>query len=114
MLAPSRQPIFELGECEVDLARRELRVNGVAVPVGARAFEIVETLIRSYGELVTKNDLMLQVWPGTFVEENTLQAHIAAVRKALGPYRTMLKTEFWPRLPPGRRMGGAGRPGCPT
>src|SRR5262249_17678511 len=43
--------------------------------------------------LVTKDALMNGVWPGAVVMENTLQVHIVALRKALGPYRNLLKTE---------------------
>jgi DNA-binding winged helix-turn-helix (wHTH) protein len=93
MLAQDRRPIFELGECQIDLDRRELRMHGVPVPVGSRAFEIIGALIRSSGALVTKDELMQEVWPGAIVEENTLQVHVSAVRKALGPLRGMLKTE---------------------
>jgi predicted ATPase/DNA-binding winged helix-turn-helix (wHTH) protein len=85
--------VFASGECEVDLARRELRVLGSPVPVGGRAFDIIEVLARSAGELVTKDELMNRIWPGAVVVENTLQVHVAAVRRALGPYRTLLKTE---------------------
>jgi predicted ATPase/DNA-binding winged helix-turn-helix (wHTH) protein len=84
--------VYESGEWEVDLARRELRARGVPVPIGGRAFEIIEVLVQSAGELVTKNDLSARVWPGAIVEENTLQVHISAIRKALGPDREMLKT----------------------
>src|SRR3981189_2338890 len=92
MPAQSRRLVYESGEWEVDLARRELRARGVPVPIGGRAFEIVEILVESAGELVTKNDLMGRVWPGAIVEENTLQVHIYAIRKALGSDRGMLKT----------------------
>jgi predicted ATPase/DNA-binding winged helix-turn-helix (wHTH) protein len=81
------------GECEIDLARRELRILGSAIHVGGRAFEIIEVLAQSTGLLVTKDELMDRVWPGTIVNDNTLQVHIAAVRKALGSHRAMLKTE---------------------
>ena len=81
------------GECEIDLARRELRVLGSAVPVGGRAFEVIEILARSAGEIVTKDELMDRIWPGAVVSENTLHVHAMAVRKALGPYRNLLKTE---------------------
>jgi DNA-binding winged helix-turn-helix (wHTH) protein len=81
------------GECEIDLARRELRVLGSAVPIGGRAFEIIEVLAHSAGDLVTKNELMDRIWPGAVVMENTLAVHAAAVRKALGPHRSLLKTE---------------------
>src|SRR6185503_1742270 len=63
-----------------------------AVPLGSRAFEIVEMLVRSGGELVTKDDLMARVWSRVFVEENTLHFHISAIRKALGRDRDMLQT----------------------
>jgi predicted ATPase/DNA-binding winged helix-turn-helix (wHTH) protein len=90
--AQGRQLAYELGEWEVDLARRELRARGVPVPIGGRAFDIIEVLVQSAGELVTRDDLSTRVWPGAIVEENTLQVHISAIRKALGPDREMLKT----------------------
>jgi non-specific serine/threonine protein kinase len=93
MLAAGDRPVYASGECEIDLARRELRILGSAVPIGGRAFEILEVLAQAAGELVTKDELMNRVWPGAVVMENTLQVHAAAVRKALGPYRGLLKTE---------------------
>src|ERR1700722_12562551 len=93
MLAEAIRPIYASGGCEIDLGRRELRVLGSPVPIGGRAFEILEVLARSAGELVTKDELMDSVWPGAVVMENTLQVHAGAVRKALGPYRGLLKTE---------------------
>jgi predicted ATPase/DNA-binding winged helix-turn-helix (wHTH) protein len=87
-----RSLIYESGQWQVHLERRELLASGVAVPVGARAFEIIEVLVRSANELVTKNDIMNRIWPGAAVEENTLQVHISAIRKAFGPDRAMLKT----------------------
>jgi predicted ATPase/DNA-binding winged helix-turn-helix (wHTH) protein len=84
--------VFEYGQWQIDLGRRELLSDGVAVPIGARAFEIIELLVQSANELVTKNDILSGVWPGAIVGENTLQVHIYAIRKALGPDRAMLKT----------------------
>jgi predicted ATPase/DNA-binding winged helix-turn-helix (wHTH) protein len=83
--------VYQSGEVEIDLARRELRVRGALVPIGGRAFEIIEILLGESGELVTTDQLMERAWPGAIVEENTLQVHISAVRKALGPDRGMLK-----------------------
>ena len=93
MLAESIQPTYASGACEIDLAQRELRVLGTSVPVGGRAFEIIEVLAQSAGELVTKSELMHRIWPGAVVMDATLHVHAAALRKALGPYRDLLKTE---------------------
>src|SRR5258708_2710605 len=89
--APTSQLVYASGQVEADLARRDLRLGGVPVPIGGRALEIIEVLVQAAGDLVTKDELMERVWPGAFVEENTLQVHISAVRKALGPDRGMLK-----------------------
>ncbi|KRR22570.1 ATP-binding protein [Bradyrhizobium retamae] len=87
-----RSSVFECGDWQVDTAGRELRMREVPVPIGERAFEIVEVLVSAAGALVTKDHLMKRVWPGAIVEENTIQVHISALRKALGPDRGMLKT----------------------
>src|SRR6267378_7609698 len=87
-----RPLVYEFGGWEVDLARRELRTRGVPVPLGGRAFQIIAVLVQSAGELVTKGELMARVWPGAIVEDNTLQFHISAIRKALGQDRGILKT----------------------
>src|SRR5271156_3293300 len=93
MLAGDVRPVYASGECEIDLARRELRVLGSPVPVGGRAFEVIEALAESAGELVTKDELINRISPGAAVLENTLQVHAVAGRKARGPSRGLLKTE---------------------
>src|ERR1700733_1877556 len=87
------RPIYASGECKINLAQRELWVHGSPVPIGERAFEFLEVLVRSAGKVVTKDELMNRIWPGAVVMENTLQVHAGAIRRALGPYRSVLKTE---------------------
>jgi predicted ATPase/DNA-binding winged helix-turn-helix (wHTH) protein len=72
--------------------RRELLADGVAVPIGSRALDILLVLMEARGELVTKDELMDRVWPNTFVEENTLHFQISAIRKVLGEDRDCIKT----------------------
>jgi len=67
---------------------------GVAVPIGLRAFEIIEVLVQSANKLVTKDELMYRIWPGATVGENALQVHISAILKALDQDRAMLQTVF--------------------
>jgi DNA-binding winged helix-turn-helix (wHTH) protein len=64
--------VHAVGECEIDLARRELRVLGSPVPVGGRAFDVIEVLARSAGEIISKDELMDRIWPGAIVTENIL------------------------------------------
>jgi DNA-binding winged helix-turn-helix (wHTH) protein len=78
-----QQIVYQTGDCEIDLGRRELRARSLPVPIGGRAFEIIEVLARSSGDLVTKNELMDRIWPGAIVGDSTLQVHISAVPKRL-------------------------------
>jgi predicted ATPase/DNA-binding winged helix-turn-helix (wHTH) protein len=66
------------------VARRELTAHGVPVAIGQRAFEILRVLVSRQGQLVTKDELMAEVWPGVVVEENNIQVHVSALRKLLG------------------------------
>jgi len=67
-------------------------VNGTRVALGKRALDIVSVLAEARGGIVTKDELLEAVWPGIVVEENALQVHIVALRKALGPEADRLKT----------------------
>src|SRR5258708_31048930 len=95
--------VYARAPWEIDLGRRELRSGGTPIVLGGRAFEILETLARAAGQLVTKDDLMARVWPGITVGDNTIEVHISAVRKAMGADRGLLKTTKGPGYRLGRR-----------
>jgi DNA-binding winged helix-turn-helix (wHTH) protein len=54
------------------------------VPLTAKAFDTLEVLVRSAGHTVTKDEFFKQVWPDTFVQEDTLTQNISTIRRALG------------------------------
>jgi DNA-binding winged helix-turn-helix (wHTH) protein len=83
---------LRFGRFMLDICRRKLFADEVPVPIGARAFDVLTTLVEARGRLVTKNELTNRVWPETVVEENNLQVHISALRKALGRDRDFIKT----------------------
>ena len=66
---------------------RLLTKDGAAVELGARALDILITLVTKPNETVTKRDLMLRVWPDVVVEEGSLRFHMNGLRKALGDGR---------------------------
>lgn len=64
--------------------QRQLLLGEMPVSLGSRAFDLLMALVKRQGQLVTKDDLMSEVWPGRTVEESNLPAQISALRKALG------------------------------
>jgi DNA-binding winged helix-turn-helix (wHTH) protein len=65
-------------------ARQRLLRDGVVVPLGSRALEILTVLVRRSGELVSKHDLIAAVWPDTFVDESNLKVNVCLLRRSLG------------------------------
>jgi adenylate cyclase len=74
---------IRFGNFQVDLTKRELSNGGSPVQLGSRAFDVLCALAAAKGETVTKDQLMARVWPDRVVEENNIQVHISALRKAL-------------------------------
>jgi len=72
-----------LGRFRFDLRQRQLKHDGLPVQLGGRARDILWVLASANGEVVSKDELMTRVWPGLAVEENNIQVHISALRKAL-------------------------------
>jgi DNA-binding winged helix-turn-helix (wHTH) protein len=62
------------------------------VPLGSRAFDLLEVLLRHRGAVVSKEQIVRSVWPSTTVEESNLRFQMAALRKALGSDRDLIKT----------------------
>lgn len=75
---------LRFGRVEVHPERRELRVDGKTLALGSRAMEVLLLLVQHRDRLVTKDELLERVWPGLVVEENNLQVHVSALRKAMG------------------------------
>jgi DNA-binding winged helix-turn-helix (wHTH) protein/TolB-like protein len=62
-----------------------------------KAFDMLVILVRHAGHLLTKDDLMLAVWPGVVVEEVNLSVNVSALRKVLGAAPTGEWIETVPR-----------------
>ncbi|MCC6198255.1 MAG: helix-turn-helix transcriptional regulator [Burkholderiales bacterium] len=75
---------YRFGRFQMDPAQRRLLVDGRAVALGQRAFDLLLTLVERRDRLVPKRELFDVVWPGLVVEENNLQVQVSALRKLIG------------------------------
>jgi adenylate cyclase len=65
------------------LFRRGESGGFVPLKIGSRAEEILGILIEQAGELVSKDEIIAKVWPGTTVEESNLTVQISTLRRFL-------------------------------
>jgi len=79
---PSRSYLFD--EFRVDVSERTLFKGNREVPLTPKVFDTLLVLLENSSHVLTKKELMQQVWPDSFVEENNLAQNISVLRKALG------------------------------
>jgi Tol biopolymer transport system component/DNA-binding winged helix-turn-helix (wHTH) protein len=72
------------GDFELDEGRRLLFQRGIMVNLNPKAFDLLLVLIQNRGEILSKEELLNQVWENQFVEENNLSVQISALRKIFG------------------------------
>jgi len=77
-------PHFCFGTAELSVPDQQLRLAGVPVALGGRAFALLCVLITHRDRVVSKNELLERVWAGLVVEENNLQVQISTLRRLLG------------------------------
>jgi DNA-binding winged helix-turn-helix (wHTH) protein/Tfp pilus assembly protein PilF len=78
------QEIFQFGEFQIDALARVLRREDEVVALNRRAFDVLLYLVRNSGRILTRDELLKNVWPDTFVDENSLAQSISSLRRALG------------------------------
>src|SRR5579862_542002 len=76
--------LYEFGPYRLDPEKELLLREDETVPIAPKAFQILLVLVRHNKQVVTKDDLMKNVWHDTFVEEANLSRNIFLLRKALG------------------------------
>jgi DNA-binding winged helix-turn-helix (wHTH) protein len=76
--------IFGFGEFEIDTDRFELRRNGAEVRLEPQVFDVLRYLVEHRDRVVTKDELLDNVWGDRFVSESALTSRIKAARQAVG------------------------------
>lgn len=64
------EPSFELGDLRVDMAKRQVFVNGTEVHLTPTEYKLLLVLIRHAGNVLTHRQLLKEVWGPSYVEHN--------------------------------------------
>ena len=64
--------LYSFGPFELDLEEQVLRREGQPLALKPKVFDLLVVLVENSGRVVSKDELMKQVWAGTFVEEGNL------------------------------------------
>jgi predicted ATPase/DNA-binding winged helix-turn-helix (wHTH) protein len=84
--------MIKIGRITVSLDMREVYLGAELIPLGARAFGILEMLIRARGATVTKDEIFEHVWSKSVVGENNIHVQLSALRKVFGEDKQAIRT----------------------
>ena len=77
----------EVGPIRMDVERHVLSVNGEAVSMPLKEFELLEFLMRNSGRVLTRGQLMDRVWGSNYVGDGkTLDVHVKRIRSKIEPH----------------------------
>jgi len=83
-MSKENKELYEFDRFRLDVSERFLLRNGKRVALADRAFDTLCVLVRRGNQLVSKDELMTEVWADAIVEENNLDKNISALRRILG------------------------------
>jgi DNA-binding response OmpR family regulator len=95
---PAAAEVVALGSLRIDLARREVRVHGRDVELTAKEFDLLVHFARSPGRVMTRLQLLQQVWGyGHSGYEHTVNSHINRLRAKIerDPNRPEIIETVW-------------------
>jgi two-component system KDP operon response regulator KdpE len=77
-------PVFESGALRVDLARREVTVDGKLIHLTPNEFKLLSVLVKNTGKVLTHRHLLKEVWgPGSGEEAHYLRVYMNQLRQKL-------------------------------
>jgi two-component system KDP operon response regulator KdpE len=86
--APSGEPVIEVGDLVVDLAKRSVAMAGRPVHLTPHQFDLLRVFALNVGKLLTHRMLLQEVWgPGYADASNLLQVNVSQLRRKLEPDR---------------------------
>ena len=81
--AAMNQESFRFGRCELRVASRELRVDDALRPIERRPFDLLVYLLRERHRVVTKDELLNEVWAGEDVTPGVIASAVLKLRKLI-------------------------------
>ena len=76
--------VYEFGPFRLEPVERRLLREGTPIVLTPKVLDLLIALVARAGHLLTKEELLSEVWPDSFVEEANLSVNIATLRRAIG------------------------------
>ena len=80
----SAAPVISAGGLRIDLARREAVLEGSPLELSRREFDLLAYLAARPGVVVSRQELLTEVWHQSYGDDQTIDVHVSWLRRKLG------------------------------
>jgi len=78
------EPVFAVGGLRVDLAHRQVFVDGTEIHLTPMEYKLLTTLVHYAGKVVTRHQLLREVWGPSYAgEDHYLRVYMGQLRHKL-------------------------------
>jgi DNA-binding response OmpR family regulator len=90
---PARER-YEVANLVLDPGRHEVTLDGAIIELGPFEFGILSVFMKRPGLIVTRREIMLEVWGDDSKNDRLIDAHLTSLRKKLAGFKAELKTVY--------------------
>lgn len=84
LIAPFVPQVITFGNIELDLTRHEIRVNGQALTIKPKEYELFLYMVQHKGQVVTRDMILERVWGWNYIgDSRTIDVHMRWLREKL-------------------------------
>jgi DNA-binding response OmpR family regulator len=83
-VVPGDPPVLGVGGLRIDVARREVSLDGRLLQLSRREFDLIAFLASRPGEVVPRRELLAEVWHQSYGDDQTIDVHVSWLRRKLG------------------------------
>lgn len=81
---PAASEVQEVGGLRMDLTRREAVLDGTELELTRREFDLLAFLATRPGQVVSRRELLAEVWRQPYGDDQTIDVHLSWLRRKLG------------------------------
>ncbi|WP_329178763.1 response regulator transcription factor [Streptomyces sp. NBC_01477] len=82
--APAADPVIRVGGLSIDARRRLAVLDGAALELTRREFDLLSFLAARPGVVVARRELLAEVWQQSYGDDQTIDVHLSWLRRKLG------------------------------
>ncbi|TKA13404.1 response regulator transcription factor [Actinacidiphila oryziradicis] len=77
-------PVLRVGGLQIDIQRRQAALDAAPLDLTRREFDLLSFLAARPGVVVTRRELLAEVWQQSYGDDQTIDVHLSWLRRKLG------------------------------